>query len=95
MRLAGREGEMDRQAIGVHDRVNLAGQAPRERPISLVIRRLGRSRRLNWETVRAAHVNQRDTFGLLWALFKPRSDVTWNGAAVSQAGRQCHRRFRG
>jgi hypothetical protein len=29
-----REGETDWQAIGVHDRVNLAGQAPRERPIS-------------------------------------------------------------
>jgi hypothetical protein len=28
MCLAGRESEMDRQAIGVHDRVNLAGQAP-------------------------------------------------------------------
>jgi hypothetical protein len=28
MGLAGRKGEMDRQAIGVHDRVNLAGQAP-------------------------------------------------------------------
>ena len=28
VRLTGREGEMDRQAIGVHDRVNLAGQAP-------------------------------------------------------------------
>jgi hypothetical protein len=27
MRLAGRESEMDRQAIGVHHRVNLAGQA--------------------------------------------------------------------
>ena len=34
MRLAGREGEMDRQAIGVHDRVNLARQASRERPMS-------------------------------------------------------------
>jgi hypothetical protein len=28
MCLAGRESEMDRQAIGVHDHVNLAGQAP-------------------------------------------------------------------
>jgi predicted phosphate transport protein (TIGR00153 family) len=28
MRFTGREGEMDRQAIGVHHRVNLAGQAP-------------------------------------------------------------------
>lgn len=28
MRLTGREGEMDRQAIGVHHRVNLARQAP-------------------------------------------------------------------
>jgi hypothetical protein len=28
MRLARREGEMHRQAIGVHHRVNLAGQAP-------------------------------------------------------------------
>jgi hypothetical protein len=28
MRLAGRERELDRQAIGVHDRANLAGQAP-------------------------------------------------------------------
>ena len=27
MRLTGREGEIDRQAIGVHHRVNLAGQA--------------------------------------------------------------------
>jgi hypothetical protein len=27
MRFTGREGEMDRQAIGVHDRVNLARQA--------------------------------------------------------------------
>src|SRR4051812_33688463 len=27
MRLAGRESEMDGRAIGVHDRVNLAGQA--------------------------------------------------------------------
>jgi hypothetical protein len=28
MRLTRREREMDRQAIGVHHRVNLAGQAP-------------------------------------------------------------------
>jgi hypothetical protein len=28
VRFTGREGKMDRQAIGVHDRVNLAGQAP-------------------------------------------------------------------
>jgi hypothetical protein len=28
MRLTGRESEMNRQAVGVHDRVNLAGQAP-------------------------------------------------------------------
>ena len=28
MNLTGREGEMDWQAIGVHDRVNLARQAP-------------------------------------------------------------------
>ena len=28
---------MDRQAIGVHHRVNLARQAPRERPMSWVI----------------------------------------------------------
>jgi hypothetical protein len=34
MRLTGHEGEMDRQTVGVHHRVNLAGQAPRERPMS-------------------------------------------------------------
>jgi hypothetical protein len=34
MRFTGSEGEMDRQAIGVHRRVNLARQPPRERPIS-------------------------------------------------------------
>lgn len=34
MRLTGRESEMDRHAFGVYHRVNVAGQAPRERPIS-------------------------------------------------------------
>ena len=34
VRFTGREGKTDRQAISVHHRVNLAGQAPRERPIS-------------------------------------------------------------
>jgi hypothetical protein len=33
VRLAGRESEMDRQAIGVYDRVNFARQSPRERPV--------------------------------------------------------------
>ena len=28
MRLTGRESEMNRQAVGVHDRVNLAGWLP-------------------------------------------------------------------
>src|SRR5205823_15080071 len=37
MRLAGREGEMDRQAIGVHDRVNLARQASSRATHVLVI----------------------------------------------------------
>jgi len=34
VRLTSREREMDRQAIGVHDRVNLTGLAPRERPMA-------------------------------------------------------------
>jgi hypothetical protein len=34
VRLIWRDSEMDRQAIGVHHRVNLARQAPSERPIS-------------------------------------------------------------
>jgi hypothetical protein len=34
VRLPGREREMDRQAIGTHNRVNLARQAPRDRPTS-------------------------------------------------------------
>ena len=37
MRLAGREGEMDRQAIGVHDRMNLARQASSRATHVLVI----------------------------------------------------------
>ena len=37
MRLAGREGEMDRQAIGVHDRVNLARQTSSRATHVLVI----------------------------------------------------------
>ena len=34
VRLTRHEGEMHRQAIGIHHRVNLARQAPRERPLS-------------------------------------------------------------
>ena len=37
MRLTWREREMDRQAIGVHDRVNLARQAPSRATNVLVI----------------------------------------------------------
>jgi hypothetical protein len=37
MRLTGREGKMDRQAIGVHHGVNLAGQAPSRATDVLVI----------------------------------------------------------
>src|SRR3974390_3458164 len=37
MRLAGRESEMDRQAVGVHHRVNLAGQAASRAAHVLVI----------------------------------------------------------
>jgi hypothetical protein len=37
MRLTGRESEMDRQAIGVHDRVNLVCQAPSRATHILVI----------------------------------------------------------
>jgi hypothetical protein len=37
MRLTGREGEMERQTIGVHHRVNLAGQAPSRATHVLVI----------------------------------------------------------
>ena len=40
VRLTRREGEMDRQAIGVHDRVNLAGQAtPRATHILMIVAR--------------------------------------------------------
>jgi len=34
MRLTRREGEMERETIGVNDRMNLAVRLPRERPIS-------------------------------------------------------------
>jgi hypothetical protein len=34
MRITGRESEIDRQTVAVHNRVNLAGHTPRERPIS-------------------------------------------------------------
>jgi hypothetical protein len=37
MRFAGRKSEMDRQAVGVHDRVNLAGQAASRTAHVLVI----------------------------------------------------------
>jgi hypothetical protein len=37
MGLAGRKGEMDRQAIGVHDRVNLADEAPSQATHILMI----------------------------------------------------------
>ena len=37
MRLAGRKSEMDRQALGVHDCVNLARKAPSRAPHILMI----------------------------------------------------------
>jgi hypothetical protein len=39
---------------------------------------------------KVAHATQRNKTLSAMGAFKPKSDVTWNGAAASQAGRQLH-----